>query len=73
MGIDQGSISEDLLPHGAALRSAVRWLSDQSEAGKHFSVQLIEEAALRFDLSPLEEDFLRTQFVGQGAHQQSKE
>jgi hypothetical protein len=72
MGIGRGSVSEGLLPHGEALRNAVRWLNEQLGAGKPLSLQLIEEAALRFDLSPLEEDFLRTQFVGQGASVESK-
>jgi hypothetical protein len=43
-----------LLPRGEALRRAVRWLSEE---GRH-DAAAIEEAAIRFDLSPLEEDFL---------------
>ena len=43
-----------LLPHGEDLRRAVRWLSDH-----HLhDIRAIEEACLRFDLSPLDEEFL---------------
>jgi hypothetical protein len=41
-------------PPGDRLRRAVRWLSDQ---GRH-DPAAIEEASLRFDLNPVEEDFL---------------
>jgi len=47
-----------LLPHGEALRRAVRWLSD---AGRH-DAAAIEEAARRFDLTPAEEEFLLREF-----------
>ncbi len=66
MGIGRGSINEDLLPHGEALRNAVRWLNDQLGAGSGMSLKLIEEAALRFDLSPVEEEFLRVEFLEDG-------
>ncbi len=65
MGIGRGSFNEALLPHGEALRNAVRWLSGQLQDGKAASLKLIEEAALRFDLSPAEEEFLRTHFTQQ--------
>jgi hypothetical protein len=43
-----------LLPHGEDLRRAVRWLSEH-----HLhDIAAIEEASLRFDLSPLDEEFL---------------
>jgi len=67
MGVGRGDIQETLFPHGASLRNAVRWLSDQLNAGTPISLQLIEQAALRFDLSPLEEDFLRTHWIQSGA------
>jgi hypothetical protein len=63
MGIGRGGVNENLLPHGESLRNAVRWLSSQLEAGEVLSLKLIEEAALRFDLSPVEEEFLRTHFT----------
>ena len=43
-----------LLPHGEDLRRAVRWLSEHHE----HDIRAIEEACLRFDLSPLDEEFL---------------
>jgi len=54
-------VREDLVPHGEALRQAVRWLSSQRlENEKRPLQELLAEAALRFDLSPLEAEFLRT-------------
>ncbi len=48
-----------LTPHGDALRKAMRWLDgerrDRPEASR---VKLVDEAALRFDLSPNEVEFL---------------
>ncbi|MFM5269581.1 hypothetical protein ACEUAK_04405 [Aeromonas veronii] len=43
-----------LLPHGEDLRRAVRWLSEHHQ----YDISAIEEACLRFDLSPLDEEFL---------------
>jgi len=67
MGIGRGDIKDTLFPHGESLRNAVRWLSDQLNDGNRISLSLIEQAALRFDLSPLEEDFLRTHWIQSGA------
>jgi hypothetical protein len=50
--------SEGIQPRGEALRKAVRWLSDQQRR----DAATIEEAAVRFDLSPLQEDFLLKHF-----------
>ena len=47
-----------LLPHGEGLRRALRWIG---EHGDH-SAAALEEAARRFDLSPLEEAFLLERF-----------
>ena len=56
---DSGSISEDLLPRGEGLRRAIRWLSAQLRENPSVSrTKLVEEAGLRFDLSPLEVEFL---------------
>jgi len=46
-----------LKPKGDALRAALRWLSEQ---GEH-TPAAIEEACRRFDLSPLDADFLLAQ------------
>lgn len=54
---------ETLLPHGEALRRAIRWLSDE----RRHDASAIEEAARRFDLGPADEDFLLRHFRPGGA------
>ncbi len=43
-----------VVPKGDALRRAVAWLAEQGE----WSAATIEEACQRFDLDPLDEEFL---------------
>jgi hypothetical protein len=43
-----------LVPEGDALRHAVAWLAQHGE----WSVERIDEACVRFDLSPVDEEFL---------------
>lgn len=50
--------SDGIQPGGERLRRALRWLSDE---GRHDSAAL-EEAATRFDLTPMEEAFLWAHF-----------
>jgi hypothetical protein len=53
-----------LLPHGESLRRALRWLDERAkEPGPADRAKLLEEAAARFDLTPLEEEFLLAQWV----------
>ncbi len=48
-----------ILPGGDGLRSALKWLSERRlEEPAAPRGKLIDEAALRFDLSPVEVDFL---------------
>jgi hypothetical protein len=48
-----------VLPHGEALRRALRWLDERvKEEPAADRRKLLGEAAGRFDLTPLEEDFL---------------
>jgi hypothetical protein len=48
-----------IMPEGEELRRALRWLSERrQEDPKGPRAKLIDEAALRFDLSPVEVDFL---------------
>lgn len=54
-------------PHGEALRRAVRWLSEQPA----HDTRTLEEAGQRFDLTPLEADFLRREF-GPWAHRSDR-
>lgn len=51
-------MSSDVSPHGENLRRAIRWLSEQ---GQH-DLAAISDAATRFDLTPLEEQFLIDHF-----------
>jgi len=43
-----------LVPPGQALRRAVRWLGEHGE----WTAARVEEASIRFDLSPADEAFL---------------
>lgn len=46
-------------PKGEKLRQAVRWISEEQQERKEKGVRkLIREAALRFNLSPREEEYL---------------
>jgi len=47
-------------PQGEELRKAVKWVSEQlqDDPQKGF-VKILEEAGIRFDLSPLDEAFLQ--------------
>lgn len=57
-------MTKPLQPRGEALRRAIRWLSDQPDRGS----ATIDRAAARFDLSPLDTQFLVDMFVhGAGA------
>jgi hypothetical protein len=52
-------VKSDILPHGDGLRSALRWLDGQrQDQPGALRGKLIDEAALRFDLTPLEVEFL---------------
>lgn len=48
-----------LVPQGELLRRAMRWLDDRRREGIELPrTRLVEEAALRFNLTPFEEEFL---------------
>lgn len=48
-----------ILPHGEHVRRAVRWISDRRREEPQLSaLKLVGEAAFRFDLSPLEGEWL---------------
>lgn len=49
----------DLLPEGECLRRAIVWLSEN----RPITSKTINDAAIRFDLTPLEEDFLLCRFL----------
>jgi len=52
--------NKTILPDGEDLRRALRWIS---EKGSH-SLSVIEEASIRFDLSPADSSFLIRHFAG---------
>jgi hypothetical protein len=46
-------------PEGEDLRKAVKWISDERQYGAPQTLfKLIEEASLKFDLSPMEAEYL---------------
>jgi hypothetical protein len=52
------------LPEGEEIRRAIKWISElrESQPDRKLS-KLVEEAALRFDLSPQQTDFLYNFFT----------
>ena len=51
--------AEGTMPQGESLRRALRWLDDRAhDEPKLDRVRAVSEASQRFDLSPMEEDFL---------------
>lgn len=48
-----------LVPKGESLRRAFQWLAEQG----HCTSKTVEQAGLRFDLAPCDEEFLLRQFV----------
>ena len=52
-----------IMPQGEDLRKAVKWISENLEENPEQRLtKLIAEAVFRFDLSPLEGDFLANFF-----------
>jgi len=50
-------------PEGEDLRKAVKWVSEERKANAEASLQkLVQEASIRFNLSPADGEFL-TRFV----------
>jgi len=55
-------------PKGERVRQAVKWISEnRKEDDKRSVYRLIQDASLRFTLSPKEEDFLRA-FYEEGSN-----
>ncbi len=53
-----------IIPQGELLHRAIRWLSDQrKEQPDRGGVALVEEASLRFNLSPAEEEWMIETFA----------
>ncbi|PTL84211.1 hypothetical protein [Vitiosangium sp. GDMCC 1.1324] len=50
---------EQIQPEGEPLRKAVRWIAARrAEQPQASLLKLVDEAARRFDLTPLQEEFL---------------
>jgi hypothetical protein len=48
-----------IMPHGEEIRKAVKWISDmRSEESSADPQKLLTEACLKFNLSPLEAEYL---------------
>jgi len=55
-----------IMPQGESLRRALRWLDDRvRDEPKAERARLVSEASVRFDLTPVEEDFLLQNWVRQ--------
>ena len=49
----------NIMPEGDDLRKAVKWISEMIQSGTEKSkMELIDEASLKFDLKPNDEEFL---------------
>jgi hypothetical protein len=57
----RGKKMSQIQPEGEEIRKAIKWISDNLNEGKKKS-KLIEEAAIKFDLSPAQTDFLMNFF-----------
>ena len=56
-----------IMPKGDKLRQAVKWISEMRTEDATASIPLlVEKAALRFNLSPKEEDFLGSFYKEKG-------
>jgi hypothetical protein len=48
-----------IMPEGEEIRKAAKWISEQRQEDPEMSItQLVEAACLKFDLSPMEAEFL---------------
>jgi len=47
-----------IMPEGEEIRNAIKWISEKRALECDRINELIEQAAVSFDLSPLETDFL---------------
>jgi hypothetical protein len=57
-------LGHEFQPEGEAIRRAVRWIAEQRELDTEAKLgALIDQAALKYDLTPLETDFLWRMFT----------
>jgi hypothetical protein len=58
-----------VVPEGENIRKAVKFISDERQSGSTLSVrQLVDQACLKFNLTPLETEYLE-RFMRQGGSQ----
>ncbi|GAB4169675.1 MAG: hypothetical protein Kow00108_03390 [Calditrichia bacterium] len=58
---------KEVAPESTSLRKAVKWISDQKQMNPNIKLMtLINEAAIKFDLSPKDTDFLIRHFTQHG-------
>lgn len=54
----------EILPEGEDIRKAVKWIAEmRKEGGSQPLYKLLEEASLRFNLSPSDAEFLQRFFM----------
>ncbi|OCC15367.1 hypothetical protein DBT_1114 [Dissulfuribacter thermophilus] len=59
--------SEGVLPEGERIRKAVRWILETFKEDKNKTRrEVVEEAQRRFDLTPLECEFLERKLLEEG-------
>jgi hypothetical protein len=57
-------MSEELIPEGERLRKAIKWISEMvKEYPEKPRIEIIQEAEIRFDLSPKDCEFLQKKFA----------
>jgi hypothetical protein len=56
-----------ILPEGTSLRKAVQWISKMREEGKTPLPTLVDQACMRFNLSPKDAEFLSRFFTEEKA------
>ncbi|MES0371878.1 MAG: hypothetical protein ABUK11_06320 [Mariprofundaceae bacterium] len=59
---------KSIFPEGEALRNAVRWIARMHE----YDLAAIEEACQRYDLTPVEEEFMLRHFVNADIQEKEK-
>ncbi len=63
MGQRKGERMSSIMPEGTAVRKAVQWISKAREEGTTPLSILIDQASVRFNLSPKDSDFLHRFFT----------
>ncbi len=57
-------MAEELVPEGERLRKAIKWISEMvKEHPEKRRIEIIQEAEIRFDLSPKDCEFLQKKFA----------